>query len=130
MPPGGEDPLTAKVDKEGQDVYGQMNPNLRMEKQFLGSTHSNGVDNEALVTMFLSREAAAQLAGADKHFPGHPPTAQPTPSRQRHNGKIRLLGLAAILPSRTRGCDESSVAHSNHRTRKSPLLMAKLPRRK
>ena len=75
MPPGGEDPLTAKVDKEGQDVCGQMNPNLRMEKQFLGSTHSNGVDNEALVTMFLSREAAAQLAGADKHFPGHPPTA-------------------------------------------------------
>ena len=38
MPPGGEDPLTAKVDKEGQDVCGQMNPNLRMEKQFLGST--------------------------------------------------------------------------------------------
>jgi len=130
MPPGGEHPLTAKVDKEGQDVYGQMNPNLRMEKQFLGSTHSNGVDNEALVTMFLSREAAAQLAGADKHFPGHPPTAQPTPSSQRHNGKIRLRGFAAILPSRTRGCDESSVAHSNHRTRKSPLLMAKLPRRK
>ena len=70
MPPGGEDPLTAKVDKEGQDVCGQMNPNLRMEKQFLGSTHSNGVDNEALVTMFLSSEAAAQLAGADKHIPG------------------------------------------------------------
>ena len=69
-----------------------------MEKQFLGSTHSNGVDNEALVTMFLSREAAAQLAGADKHFPGHPPTAQPTPSSQRHNGKIRLRGFAAILP--------------------------------
>ena len=130
MPPGGEDPLTAKVDKEGQDVCGQMNPNLRMERQLLGYTHSNGVDNEALVTMFLSREAAAQLAGADKHFPGHPPTAQPTPSSQRHNGKIRLRGFAAILPSRTRGCDESSVAHSNHRTRKSPLLMAKLPRRK
>jgi len=137
MPPGDEDPLTAEVDKEGQDVCGYTTPDLRrLGKNFLSSTHSSGVDNEALVTMFFSREAAVQLAGADKHFPGRPPAAQPlgapqpTPSSQRHDGKIRLREFAAILPSKNHDCDLSSVAHANHRTRKSPLLMANLPRRK
>ena len=131
MPPGDEDPLTAEVDKEGQDVCGYTTPDLRrLGKKFLSSTHSSGVDNEALVTMFFSREAAVQLAGADMHFPGRPPAAQPlgapqpTPSSQRHDGKIRLREFAAILPSKNHDCDLSSAAHSNHRTRKSPLLMA------
>lgn len=41
------------------------------------STMQVGDDYETLVTMFICKKAAAQFAGADKHFPGRPPTARP-----------------------------------------------------
>lgn len=50
---------------------------------------SRPVEDEAMITMFLSREAATQFAGADKHFPGRPPTARPRGAPPRTERKRR-----------------------------------------
>lgn len=77
------------------------------------------LEDEALVTMFISKEAAAQFAGADKQFPGRPPSARPRG-----------------VPPRTSGPEEETLCEGNRDKvsrrigAKSPLLMAQLPPRK
>lgn len=92
--------------------------------------------DEALVTMFISKEAAAQFAGADKHFPGRPPTARPRgappPRSARANqGRSKTCDLAVTLPARPSNQDRrSGTRSSGYLGGKSPLLMAQLPPRK
>ena len=101
------------------------------------SVQSSPSDNdETLVTMFISKEAAVQFAGADKHFPGRPPTARPRgapPPRSARSSRAKSTrrDLTATLPARTNNRDQLSGSRSNStRGGKSPLLMAQLPPRK
>ena len=90
--------------------------------------------DEAQVNLFICKEAAAQFAGADKHFPGRPPTARPRgapPPRTARSsqGKSKAeADLAATLPARPNKYDR--LQGGRYFEEKSPLLMAQLPPRK
>jgi len=100
--PSGKD---ATRDEQVLEVRTNLDPNNQLRH------------DEAVVTMFISKEAAAQFAGAERHFPDRPPTARPSGAPPRS---------AAFPPLRHNREQQSS----DHQTGKSPLLMAHLPRRK
>jgi len=91
-----------------------------------------GFKDEALVTMFISKEAAAQFAGAEKGFPGRPPTQQPAPNRLLGGGSGNLESyISPSLPCKNKfdqTCGSRRTIGGNKA--KSPLLMAQLPPRK
>ncbi len=91
-----------------------------------------GFKDEALVTMFISKEAAAQFAGAEKGFPGRPPTQQPAPKRLLGGGSGNLESyISPSLPCKNKfdqTCGSRRTIGGNKA--KSPLLMAQLPPRK
>lgn len=95
------------------------------------STMQVGDDYETLVTMFICKKAAAQFAGADKHFPGRPPTARPRgappPRTARSSQDKSIHDLTATLPARPNNRDRM---RPDARGGKSPLLMEQLPPRK
>lgn len=90
--------------------------------------------DEMLITTFISKEAAAQFAGADKHFPGRPPTARPkgappprtagsSHGRRRpshHDDNMTTWHSRPTRKSSGRGLKSDE---------KSPLLMADKPQR-
>ncbi|KAJ1449593.1 kinase-like domain-containing protein [Pelagophyceae sp. CCMP2097] len=96
--------------------------------------------DEALITMFITREATTQLQGADKHFPGRPLTAQPRgapPPRTAHSRRERRDGddgdatWHGPRAPRPRGSDSRPPRDAgSYRDEKSPLLMAELPARR
>lgn len=54
--------------------------------------------DEMLITTFISKEAAAQFAGADKRFPDRPPTAKPNgapPPRISYSGRPESANMTA-----------------------------------
>ncbi|KAJ8614264.1 hypothetical protein CTAYLR_001129 [Chrysophaeum taylorii] len=108
--------------------------------------------DELLITTFISKEAAAQFAGADKHFPGRPPTARPkgappprtahsshgrraenpssnnttTTTNNNNNGSMSTTWHAR--PSAAAGPQQRGGSSSRGlKDEKSPLLMAERP---
>ena len=98
-----------------------------------GDVHPDALlrPDEALVTMFISKEAAAQCAGADRHFPGHPSTARPRGATPRASTlALEPLGLLVPTPLSNFNFSEPPGGRLAKLDPKSPLLMAQLPPRK